>query len=155
MSTWAVTLLYAGNADESTLVEWDERLDATVAAIPDRGFSVTLYEDDSDLLAAARRARTRARRVIPHGPVGVEVLTEDEFERRAGEPSVPELFSAGEAANVLGVSRQRIHQLRAEHPRFPAPLYELRTGPLWTRDAIEWFVSVWNRTPGRPARAVS
>lgn len=147
---WAVTLVYVRQPDESTLMAYGEALDATVAAIPGHGFSVTLHEPGDELLAAATQAARRTRRVVHDDPTGIQVLAEAEYERQALAPSAPDIVSAAEAADILGISRQRLHQLR-RHRRFPAPLYQLRTGPLWTRDAIMWFASVWDRKPGRPA----
>ncbi len=66
--------------------------------------------------------------------------------------SVPEIVSSSEAAEILNISRQRVHQLRKDHPTFPAPLYELQSRPLWTRDSIEWFDRTWERKVGRPRR---
>lgn len=43
------------------------------------------------------------------------------------------------AAEELGVTRQRLHQLHRDHPDFPDPLYQLRTGPLWARAAVTTF----------------
>ncbi|MGH8825173.1 MAG: helix-turn-helix transcriptional regulator [Jiangellaceae bacterium] len=145
-----MTLTYVRRPDAETLMAYGEALDATVAAIPGRGFTVMLHEPADDPITAATKAARRSRRVVADDPTGIEALTDVEYERQALEPNVPEIVSAAEAADILGVSRQRLHQLR-RHPRFPAPLYELRTGPLWTRDAIEWFVGVWERKPGRPA----
>ena len=147
---WAVSLTYHRLSDENTLISFGEALDATVAAVPGRGFTVTLHEPGDDPITAATKAARRSRRVVHDDPTGIEVLTEAEYERQALAPSAPDIVSAAEAADILGISRQRLHQLR-RHPRFPAPLYQLRTGPLWTRDAIEWFAGVWDRKPGRPA----
>lgn len=152
---WAVTLTYREEPDAETIIDWDEQLDATVAAIPGRGSSVTLYARRRDPVEAARIARDRAGRVIPHRPIGIEVLTEDDYAARARSSNIPDLVSATEAGEMLGVSRQRIHQLHAEHRGFPSPLYELRTGPLWTATAIESFASEWERKPGRPRREAS
>lgn len=35
------------------------------------------------------------------------------------------------------------------------PGYELRTGKLWLREAIEAFGQRWERKPGRPRKAVA
>ena len=41
---------------------------------------------------------------------GVEVMTTAEFDRRLHLPEMPDLVSVGEAAELLGVSRQAVHQ---------------------------------------------
>ena len=152
---WAMTFTYNQLVDEDTLVAWGDELDeldGSVAAIPGYGFTVTLHETGPDPIKAVMNGR-RTASFIPHSPVGISVVDEEIYEANAFAPTVPEIVSAVEAADILGVSRQRVHQLHRDNLRFPAPLYELRTGPLWTRQAIEWFASVWERKPGRPVAA--
>jgi hypothetical protein len=79
-----------------------------------------------------------------------EALTTTEADRRLSEPPMPEIVSATEAAEILGVSRQRVHQLLAEHAGFPPPLVRLGAGPLWLAETIRAFAAVWERRPGRP-----
>lgn len=150
---WAVMLTFRDDSpDEETLIAWAEDLDASVSALPGLGFMVIMHVDGADMLKAAATAVNDATAVVSVLPSGLEVLDEDLYDSRATAPTVPELVSAVEAAELLGVSRQRIHQLHNEHKEFPEPLYRLRTGPLWTREAIEWFAGHWDRAPGRPAR---
>jgi len=54
-----------------------------------------------------------------------------------------------EFAGLLGVSRQRVAQLR-DREDFPAPIAELAAGPVWTRTSLTRFVEAWPRRPGRP-----
>jgi prophage regulatory protein len=54
------------------------------------------------------------------------------------------LVGAFEIAGILGVSRQRVHQL-AVTSGFPAPLADLASGKVWERSAIE----EWARRTGR------
>lgn len=88
----------------------------------------------------------------PGDIVEARALTEERAEDEVNTPNYPDIVSAVEAADILGVSRQRLHQLYREHPDFPDPLYELRTGPLWVRAGIEAFNERWTRKPGRPRR---
>lgn len=68
---------------------------------------------------------------------------------------VPRLLGAQEAAAALGVSRQRFHQLR-QAGRFPVPITELGSGPVWSRSVIDGFANRWLRSPGpRPARTAA
>jgi hypothetical protein len=83
---------------------------------------------------------------------GGEVLTTDEQDLRLAEPTLPELVGAADAAELLHVSRQRVHQLSTENPRFPKPVSHVKMGPLWTRASIEAFERAWERKPGRPSR---
>lgn len=150
---WAVTFTYNHLEDEDTLVKWDEQFEdreGSVAAIPGYGFTVTTHETGPEPIKSVAAAYDAVSLVVPYSPVGIEILDEEAYEAAAFAPTVPEIVSAVEAAEMLGVSRQRVHQLHAKNPRFPAPLYEVRTGPLWTRQAIQWFDTVWERRPGRP-----
>jgi predicted DNA-binding transcriptional regulator AlpA len=78
------------------------------------------------------------------------VLEREEYDRRADEPTLPEVVSAPEVAELLGVTRQRVHQLLASKPTFPEPLFRLGSGPVWSVDAIRSFDSKWDRRSGRP-----
>lgn len=80
------------------------------------------------------------------------VMTEGLAEEEALRPDTPELLSTPDVAEVLGVSRQRVHQLHTERGDFPAPYARLGSGPIWARPAIEAFDRAWTRKPGRPAR---
>lgn len=65
------------------------------------------------------------------------------------EAETGEILGSAEVARLLGVSRQRVQQLRAEG-RFPAPLLELSATPVWLRRSVETFITSWSRRPGRP-----
>lgn len=55
-----------------------------------------------------------------------------------------ELVGLTEIATLLGVSRQRVHQL-ASQPDFPEPRARLSAGLVWNLDDIE----LWARESGR------
>lgn len=58
------------------------------------------------------------------------------------------LVGTTEIAELLGVTRQRVHQL-ASSPDFPRPEIELSAGKIWTREAIEgWLDSRRDRFSG-------
>lgn len=82
---------------------------------------------------------------------GVEALTDEEATARlAGStPHLPELVGTATAAEILGVTRQRVIQLCRQDPRFPAPVSEVRAYRVWTRASIEAFGEVRNRKQGR------
>jgi len=62
------------------------------------------------------------------------------------------LAGVQEVVELLGVSRQRVHQLRTT-PGFPAPLAELAAGAIWDRDAIaHWSDQVRTKTEGVEVR---
>jgi len=96
-----------------------------------------------------------AKSGVPSWPaVRVEAIRQDVLAEQLERPPLPDLVSAPEAADILGVRPQRRHQLAAEREDFPAPAYELRAGKLWLRAAIEAFAER-KRPPGRPRRAVA
>ena len=60
------------------------------------------------------------------------------------------LLGAGEIAQLLGLSRQRVDQLAREYEDFPLPEVELISGRVWKRSAIEdWIRQHPDRGPGR------
>ena len=64
----------------------------------------------------------------------------------------PELIGLSEIAGILGVSKQRVGQLRARED-FPVPVAELAAGPVWQREMLDRFIRDWPRRSGRPAKA--
>ncbi len=106
--------------------------------------------------AAARMIETWAPKAgMPAWPtVRVEAVRQDVLAEQLERPTLPDLVSAPEAAEILGVKPQRLHQLAAEYKDFPEPAYELRAGKLWLRAAIKAFAQR-KRQPGRPRKAVA
>ena len=52
-----------------------------------------------------------------------------------------EAVDTGEVAAMLGVSRQRVHQIRSTHSDFPAPIIERPRAIFWRlRDVQRWGV---------------
>lgn len=86
--------------------------------------------------------------------VRIEAIRQDVLAEQLARPTLPDLVSAPEAADILGVRPQRLHQLADERKDFPQPAYELRAGKLWQRAAIEAFAQR-KRQPGRPRKAVA
>lgn len=50
---------------------------------------------------------------------------------------------------MLGVSRQRVHQLMAQED-FPAPTVSLSSGHVWERAVIEEWIEVTTRQDDEP-----
>ncbi len=158
VSTWAVTMTLRGSPSESTLIELDENLpwEGSVSSIPTREqFAVTAmieapeYGKATDVVAPGI-LDLLSRAGLHPDVIGVETLEQDEYDRRADEPTMPDLVSAPEVAQMLDISRQRVHQLLADNLRFPEPILRLGSGPLWVAAAINKFNSRWDRKPGRP-----
>jgi len=159
---WTVRLVFAtGAALQEAILDslagYAEGWDGTVAnRAGGAGFAVTV-----DLMAASPvQAIDVAIAWIAKGVstccdvtdvelVDARACDPDIYQAEALKPDTPELASAADAAVILGVTRQRVHQLVTEHPRFPAPYARLATGPIWTVPTIEHFRDTWDRRPGR------
>jgi hypothetical protein len=86
---------------------------------------------------------------IRHGGIAkVEVFTGTYLDRELEQE--PEGFvGVTEIARELGVSRQRVSELRGRAD-FPAPVAELAAGPVWKLSNLKRFIREWPRKPGRP-----
>jgi len=160
MIGWHVSITLANDPGEAVRVALAtdlEPLDGSASAAPRGHWTVSGWHDADDPEKAQHSILVRARRVLRRrgiqAPiVAVETVSENELDARHASPNYPELVSAAEAAEILGVSRQRVHQLAVEHSAFPPTLYELGAGKLWTAAAIRGFARQWSRKPGRPAK---
>ncbi|WP_024877712.1 hypothetical protein [Saccharomonospora piscinae] len=163
MTTWTVELLVR---TPDTTLDNDTLLELTETAEQEHDWTVARWElgDGFWVNAESEAGTATAATAVTYDDVAAWLRTLDlrtsvasvravdleVYELEVDQPTVPELVSAVEAAEILQVSRQRVHELAKSRPDFPAPLYELRTGPLWKRDAIESFDRRWVRRPGRP-----
>jgi predicted DNA-binding transcriptional regulator AlpA len=55
---------------------------------------------------------------------------------------VEDILGTSEVAEVLGVSKQRIHSLRQMN-EFPEPVVQLASTPLWDRKDVVSFLAIW------------
>ncbi|MFE9016712.1 hypothetical protein [Streptomyces cyaneofuscatus] len=85
--------------------------------------------------------------------VGVDLVTEEELDRRLAEPSIPDLVGISEIAEMLNVVRQRATQL-SQRPDFPPAVAHLKSGPVFVREQVAAFEQRWDRRSGRPAKPV-
>jgi hypothetical protein len=160
---WAISVEFDAEspltADElDELSDLADETHTTVARRSGGGYVVlTTREADDPYRAAADVTRLgiwwATELGIKARLLGASMLTSEEAAMRAQAPTIPALASAADAAHILGVSRQRVHQLSKQHPRFPPAIAHVAVGPLWTVDAIRWFGSVWERRSGRPPKA--
>lgn len=154
---WVVTFTFDADPSMETMDAWETQLegfDALVSRVPGRGIDVTVYAPAHlGIFDALSKMDGEVMHVVQAGtPIAVEVVTESEHRRRAEAFTTPELMSAAEIADELGVSRQRVHQLRST-AGFPAPLADLRGGAVWDAAAVRKFAQTWERKPGRPPSA--
>jgi predicted DNA-binding transcriptional regulator AlpA len=165
MNEWAITVEMATDRalDEDAVVELDELAEEHNGAVSNRGTNIgfllhTYIAGPPN--QAGQFAIELAEKLAAHAGVHADlasliVETEEQAERRALTPDTPELLAATDVADLLGVSRQRVHQLATDRADFPKPYARLGSGPIWTRPAIEAFDKLWTRKPGRPARKAS
>ena len=113
-----------------------------------REVSTTFTVDAVDVPAAAEAAIARMAECVDGDVVSLEVMTIEEQDRRLAEPE-PKLAGIAELAEALGVSKQRVDQLRARDD-FPLPIQELAAGPVWRLADLSTFQEGWQRKPGRP-----
>jgi hypothetical protein len=91
--------------------------------------------------------------IVHDGIARVDVMSDPYLDRWIEQP--PERYAGvSEVAALLGVSRQRVAQLRSKRG-FPAPVAELRSGPVWNASSFGLFLEEWERRPGRPRGAKS
>lgn len=117
-------------------------------------FSVEAPSAWEAVLTSAPLAEKLASKAgMPSWPFArAQAVRQDVLDAENAKPTLPELVSVPEAAEILGVSQQRVRTLSVTSPGFPEPMYELRTGKLWLRDAIQAYARR-DRKPGRPPRA--
>lgn len=137
------------------LVAATERYEGVVSVLPGRvTIAVTVralgHRKAIDNGISAARGALRAARCRDDFPIErIEAKTAARAERDIEEPTYPEMLGVSEVAEFLCVSKQRVGELR-ESGRLPAPIGELRAGPVWARPTIERFLERWSRRPGRP-----
>lgn len=130
-----------------------------LAGGPGAGFGVEVPEGPDAMAEAVRlgveafeRACTQVG--ITHGGVArVDVMTDPYLDRSLARE--PERYAGvSEVAAILGVSRQRVAELRTKRG-FPAPIAEISAGPIWKVSSLNTFLETWERRPGRPRKATA
>lgn len=132
-----------GQADRPAAEEHRDGVELLVRAVLER------YT--GDLLDQVRQ---QARLVLP---LAAERIMEEAYRPpQLGDdrPGSLRLMGAAEIAEFLGLaSRQRVWQMRqAASLNFPAPVAELRVGPVWLAEDIERWAPTWKRQRGRPRK---
>lgn len=124
-------------ATDATGVGW------CVARTP-AGLSITAWvvtdRPEAELGRFAEVAPAWLRRAVPSFElVSLRACTAAEVAAELRRPVVPPLASVPDAAQILGVPREHVQQLRAQDPAFPAPVTRVSTGPLWTVEALRAY----------------
>ncbi|MER7974587.1 hypothetical protein ABTX35_37230 [Streptomyces sp. NPDC096080] len=88
---------------------------------------------------------------LGHKPqlIDLRVVTAEQAAAERDYPKEQQLMGYREAAQELGVSRQRVAQLDGSHPDFPRPIGRTAAGPVFTAESIRSFAARWDRSPGR------
>lgn len=128
---------------------------ATLAPVPAVDVTLTLAAD------RIGEAEDLAEHLVAEmlGKVGLQVLgvvrreamTVQVQDRLLERPLIPELVGVSEVASLLGVSKQRLSELRTRAD-FPQPIVMLAAGPVWARPSLNHFIAGWSRKPGRPRK---
>lgn len=84
------------------------------------------------------------------GIARVDVMEETYATRELDQPAESYL-GVSELASMIGVSRQRVSELRTRGD-FPAAIAELAAGPVWATSSLRRFLETWERKPGRPLK---
>jgi predicted DNA-binding transcriptional regulator AlpA len=128
----------------------------TVSGAPGyRSWSAMISVDTPNAVTAAVAAESLISKAaydagLPDWPVvRAEAVREDVLDEDLARPQLPDLVTAPEAAEILGVTRQRVHALAAENADFP---WAIMIGSIrvWHRAAIERFNGHWDRKGGWP-----
>jgi hypothetical protein len=161
-ATWSVRVELAAPRAVSDDVtdELTDRLAGLAAAVAvedDDRVTVQLTVEAGTLRAAFTRGEKAVSDALADllraEIVEIQVLTQDEFERRLERPRIPELWGVSEAAEFLGVSAPRIDQLVKENPEKLPMVQKLmgKQGPrIWLRSTWVRFEAGWERKRGRP-----
>lgn len=159
---WTVYVeLAARDTADSMIEELCESLadcDPAVGIAPNGNLSARVWVDTGTARQAVdvalKEVTAAAKTVgIEQIIVGVELLTEEELDRRNAEPIVPDLVGVSEIAEMLGVGRQRAAQL-TQRDDFPSPVAQLKAGPVFLKGQVRGFEARWDRHGGRPIKPV-
>lgn len=133
------------------LEQWD-----AAASLLDGVLHVDLSLSASDPAAAVQQALLEVAASAGDGAMllAVEVRTDEALAAELDRPQIPDLAGGKEVAELLGVSKQRLHQLTGRED-FPNPILRLASGPVWLVESIRAFERGWSRRPGRPSLAAA
>ena len=108
----------------------------------------------ADAMLAGTDTFSRACEILglEHGGLARVAIAASEMLTLENDQPSEELYGVTELARTLGVSRQRLAELRTRQD-FPSPIVELAAGPVWTGSSLRRFEAVWERKPGRPRRS--
>ena len=159
MNSWIITATVdipdgptvEGAAELELAERYASTLPAAVAAGGNGRVTVDFAVDATDLDSAYTEARRLFTVRAGWRLVELRVRTERELEAELARPALPGLVGITEAAEILGVSRQRAHVLAAG-PDFPTAVAHLAAGPVYLEASVRAFAER-PRTSGRPRKS--
>jgi hypothetical protein len=161
---WTINVEVAA-ARRLTTVDAGELLDAlephgagSVTVTADGGVWTATFFVDADTpnqaaLAAEAVVITVGDSIPPAGCAisALTVLDDAAVARLDERERFPELVGIAELAELGGMTRQQASRLQTRQG-FPAPVAQLRAGPVWRLGDITAFIESWTRKPGRPSK---
>jgi hypothetical protein len=106
----------------------------------------TVQRGRNIMIAALDKVGLKARE-LEH----VDLSTLDHLDQELMRPA-ESYVGVSEIAEILGVSKQRVSELRSTHAAFPVPVAELAAGPVWSLSTLQRFIANWPRKSGRPRK---
>jgi hypothetical protein len=159
MNSWIITATVeipdgpttGGQAELELAERYTDTLPAAAACGGDGRVTVDYAVDAATIDDAFTTARQLLK--VPAGwrLVELRVRTEAELVAELARPALPALAGISEAAEMLGVSRQRAHVLAASAD-FPTAVAHLAAGPVYLEASVRAFADR-PRTSGRPRKA--
>lgn len=150
MSSWIInaTIEHPHGDPKELAQQLTDELPAGVCSFDEHTVTVSFALDDhSSIVTKALIARA-----LDHLPGGrlveFRVRTEQSLVDELEQPVIPSLVGISEAAEILGVSRQRAHAIAAGDA-FPSPIAHLAAGPVFLETAVRAFAAK-PRHAGRP-----
>jgi len=158
---WSVYVEYAAHVPDVTHDTAADHLadySAALSAAPNGNFSVHLSVEAPTVERAQARALEATDRALQaaygRAPVvGIEVMTEEERDRRNNEPlPIPELAGVAEIQSILGLpSRQRAGQITqtAIFQKYAQPVARLAAGPVFFDYQVRNYQKAREKKPSR------
>jgi excisionase family DNA binding protein len=138
----------AHDGDVDELMAALEAYHPAVGISPRGWLEVRISVPAESLVQACVTAATVVESFTGAAAIACEVMTEAEFDAREGFTSEPDLLSAGEAAEILGVSTERVRQLAVANRIQSVPVGGRRN---YVRTSVE-ALAAKDRPGGRPRK---
>jgi hypothetical protein len=114
---------------------------------PDEPWLLCYCDDHGDIVVrvAMYPSMADAKEAVASG-AAVNAALQRMEERVARDADGVELVGVAEIAEMLDVSRQRVHVIARDDPKFPEPIAALRAGTIFWRYQVERWMEATGRT---------